>query len=182
MDIKHLNNDANENGCINTYSSPCLSFSCCVPRSGTAGSYGNCIGSSGSSSLQGQRSSSDPWVRKIPWRRAWQPIPVFLPGESQGQTSLVDYSPQGHKELDTTEVTEQVWAHTHCNSTFSFLSNHHNVFHSSCTILHEHKQCTRVPISLHPYQHLFFCLLFDNAHSNGYEVVSLWFDVHFPND
>ena len=31
----------------------------------------------------------DPWVRKIPWRRAWQPIPVFLPGESHGQRSLV---------------------------------------------------------------------------------------------
>ena len=34
-----------------------------------------------------------PWVGKIPWRRAWQPIPVFLPGESQGQRSLVGYSP-----------------------------------------------------------------------------------------
>ena len=30
----------------------------------------------------------DPWVRKIPWRRAWQPTPVFLPGESHGQRSL----------------------------------------------------------------------------------------------
>ena len=30
-----------------------------------------------------------PWVRKIPWRRAWQPTPVFLPGESYGQRSLV---------------------------------------------------------------------------------------------
>ena len=43
------------------------------------------------------------WVGKIPWRRAWQPIPVFLPGESHGQRSLVGYSPWGHKELDTTE-------------------------------------------------------------------------------
>ena len=34
------------------------------------------------------------WVRKIPWRRAWQPTPVFLPGESRGQRSLVGYSPQ----------------------------------------------------------------------------------------
>ena len=34
----------------------------------------------------------DPWVRKIPWRRAWQPSPVFLPGESHGQRSLVGYS------------------------------------------------------------------------------------------
>ena len=35
----------------------------------------------------------DPWVRTIPWRRAWQPTPVFLPGESHGQRSLVGYCP-----------------------------------------------------------------------------------------
>ena len=46
------------------------------------------------------------WVRKIPWRRKWQPTPVFLPGESHGQRSVVGYSPWGHKESDTTEVTE----------------------------------------------------------------------------
>ena len=34
-----------------------------------------------------------PWVRKIPWRRAWQPILVFLPEESHGQRSLVGYVP-----------------------------------------------------------------------------------------
>ena len=33
-----------------------------------------------------------PWVRKIPWRRKWQPIPVFLPGKSHGQSSLEGYS------------------------------------------------------------------------------------------
>ena len=38
-------------------------------------------------------------------RRAWQPTPVFLPGESHGQKSLAGYSPWSHKELDTTEVT-----------------------------------------------------------------------------
>ena len=34
------------------------------------------------------------------WKRAWLPTPVFLPGESHGQRSLVGYSPWGHKELD----------------------------------------------------------------------------------
>ena len=48
----------------------------------------------------------DPWVLKISWRRAWQPTPVFLPGKSHGHRSLVDYSPWGHKESDTIEVTE----------------------------------------------------------------------------
>ena len=40
--------------------------------------------------------------RKIPWRRAWQPSPLSLPGESHGQRSLVGYSPWGRKESDTT--------------------------------------------------------------------------------
>ena len=41
--------------------------------------------------------------RKIPWRRAWQPTPIFLPGESHGQRSLAGYSPWGHKESDTAD-------------------------------------------------------------------------------
>ena len=45
----------------------------------------------------------DPWVRKIPWRREWQPIPVFLPRKSHGQRSLVGYSPWGPKKSDTTK-------------------------------------------------------------------------------
>ena len=57
----------------------------------------------------------DPWVGKIPWRRKWQPTPVFLPGESHGQRSLAGYSPWGHKESDTTArkmfylFTERFW-------------------------------------------------------------------------
>ena len=52
-----------------------------------------------------KRRGCDPWVRKIPWRRAWQPTPVFLPGESHGQRSLAGYSPWGRKESDLTEAT-----------------------------------------------------------------------------
>ena len=51
----------------------------------------------------GKRLGFEPWVGKIPWRRAQQPTPVFLPGESLGQRSLVGYSPWGCN--DTTEVT-----------------------------------------------------------------------------
>ena len=43
----------------------------------------------------------EPWVRKIPWRRTWQPTPVFLPGKSYGQKTLSGYSPWGHKESET---------------------------------------------------------------------------------
>ena len=43
--------------------------------------------------MRHRRSRFSPWVWKIPWRRAWQPTPEFLPGDSHGQRSLVGYSP-----------------------------------------------------------------------------------------
>ena len=52
-----------------------------------------------------KRYGLDPWIGKIPWRRERQPTPVFLPGKSHGQRSLVGYSPKGCKESDTTEAT-----------------------------------------------------------------------------
>ena len=57
-----------------------------------------------------KRHRFDPWVRKIPWKGAWQPTPVFLPGGSCGQRSLAGYS-WGCEELDRTEVTEHVCKH-----------------------------------------------------------------------
>ena len=56
-----------------------------------------------------------PWVRKISWRRKWQPTPVFLPGKSHGWRSPVGYSLWGHKELNTTERL-----HTHFLLTIYF--------------------------------------------------------------
>ena len=43
---------------------------------------------------------------QLSWWRAWQPTPVFLPGESHGQRSLVGYSPWGCKDTDATEAAE----------------------------------------------------------------------------
>ena len=54
-----------------------------------------------------KRNGFHPWIGKTPWRRAWQPTPVFLPGESCGQRILSRYDPKGRKESDTTEATEQ---------------------------------------------------------------------------
>ena len=48
---------------------------------------------------QFRRRGFDPWVRKIPWRRKWQPIPVFLPKKFHGQSGLVNYSPWGCKRV-----------------------------------------------------------------------------------
>ena len=56
--------------------------------------------SSKESSCQCRRYRFDPWVGKIPWKRKWQPTPVFLPGEFHEQRSLADYSPWGCKEVE----------------------------------------------------------------------------------
>ena len=74
-----------------------------------------------------ERLRFDPWVGKIPWRREWQTAPIFLPGESHGQGSLVGYSPGGRKESDVTEHVHifapqnngRIWASEtllHCDS------------------------------------------------------------------
>ena len=64
------------------------------------------------STCQGRRCKRlryDPWVRKIPWRRKWQPTPVFLPGKFYGQRSLAGYSLWDHKKPDTTEGLSATW-------------------------------------------------------------------------
>ena len=57
------------------------------------------------SACQCRRLGFNPWVAKIPWRRKWQPIPIFLPGKFHGQRSLASYSLSGCKELETAEHT-----------------------------------------------------------------------------
>ena len=58
---------------------------------------------------QCMRCRLNPWVRKIPWRRVWQPTPLFLPGESHGQRSLVGYTV--HR---VTKIQTQLSAHSKC--------------------------------------------------------------------
>jgi len=50
-----------------------------------------------------RRCGFDPWVRKISWRKKWQPTPVFLPGKSHGQRCLAVYSQYSVKELDMSQ-------------------------------------------------------------------------------
>ena len=63
---------------------------------------------------------SIPGLRRCPWRREWQPTPVFLPGEFHGQRSLVGYSPWNHKELDTTEELTHTHTHTHTHTNYQY--------------------------------------------------------------
>ena len=67
------------------------------------------------STYQCRRPEFDPWVRKITWRRAWQPTPVFMPGESCVQRSLAGYSPWGCKKSDSTYWLNSK-RHTFCGS------------------------------------------------------------------
>ena len=64
--------------------------------SGTSGEEPTC------QCMRCKRLGFDPWVRKILWRRKWQPTPVFSNGISHGQKSLVGYSPWVSKELEAT--------------------------------------------------------------------------------
>ena len=61
-----------------------------------------------------------PGLGRFPRRRKWQPPPVFLPGESHGQRTLVGYGPQGHRELDTTERVNKRDQACFLSQTFSF--------------------------------------------------------------
>ena len=67
----------------------------------------------------------NPWVRKVPWRRKWQPIPIFLSGKPHGQKNLAGFCPWGHKESDMTEQlpgspthTTYIGMHMYCLENF----------------------------------------------------------------
>ena len=68
-----------------------------------------------------RRSGFNPWVGKMPWRREWQPTPVFLPGEFHGQGSLAGYSSWGHKGSD---MTEQLTHYTYICTKYVYLCTH----------------------------------------------------------
>ena len=74
-----------------------------------------------------ERQGFDPWVGKIPWRRAWQPTPVFLPGESHGE-ELAGCTPWGREELDTTEGLSTRHTHQELLTHRLFTSDHAGPF------------------------------------------------------
>ena len=63
---------------------------------------------------------SIPRLGRFPWKRAWQPTPVFLPGEPHGQRSRVGYSPWGCKKLNRTEGTEHACTCIFCAAITSY--------------------------------------------------------------
>ena len=69
---------------------------------------------------QCRRHGIDPWVRRVPWRRKWQPTSVFLLEKSHGQRRRAGYSPWGHKESDTTERLTHTHTHKHTRTSEFF--------------------------------------------------------------
>ena len=69
-----------------------------------------------------RRHGCSPWVGKIPWRRKWPASPVFLPGESHAQRSLVGYSLRGHEELDTIAHARMHTRPPLCTDALSFMT------------------------------------------------------------
>ena len=87
----------------------------------------------------------DPWFGKIPWRRAWQPTLVFLPGESSWTEEPGGLQPMRSQRVGHDSVTK--YSTTHGSSVFNFLLIHHTV---SPINLQTHQERTSVPFSPHP--------------------------------
>ena len=87
----------------------------------------------------------NPWVVQIPWRRKWQPAPVFLPGEFHGQRILVGYSPWGCKRV----------VHNWSDLAWSMYTNIHTyayIHTNTCTHIHTSTQ-RDIHIHMHTYTH-----------------------------
>ena len=96
------------------------------------------------SACQCRRCMFDSWVRIISWRRAWPPTPILLPGESNGQRSLVGYIPWGRKESDTTEPLS-----THTPITMAKIQNTDNSgcwwgYEATLIFIHCWRECNMV--------------------------------------
>ena len=93
-------------------------------------------------------SAGDPSsISKLLSRKEWPPTPLFLPGGSHGQRSLVDYSPWGHKELDRIEKLTHTRAHTHTHTDTHTDTRTHTHAH---TCAHAHTDtCTERETRVH---------------------------------
>ena len=90
--------------------------------------------------LQCRRPRFNPLVGKIPWRRKWQPTPVFLPREFHGQRNLVGYSPWSDKELDMTDQITHTHTHTHIHThTHTHTHTYTHIHTHTHTHTHTHK-------------------------------------------
>ena len=111
---------------------------------------GGSVGKESACNAGDRRGGLSPWVGKISWRRVWQPTPVFWPGESHGERSLVGCSPKGCKESYMTEATEH--SHTYISSLLSLPPN------TQSTHLGHHRALSGAPCAVQqvPASHLWY--------------------------
>ena len=126
-------------------------------------------------SLQCRRPGFDPGVRRIPWKRKWQPTPVLLPGESHGQRSLVGYSPRSRKESDMTEQLHTLMVkNIYLEKLFWFSESNRVANWFLCTFISTDNAflCNiAIPFILIFDSSVFiFCLL--------YTIINLWVTIH----
>ena len=126
----------------------------------------------------GDRLGFDPWVREIPWRKAWQHTPVFSPGDrgawwvavhrvTQSPTQLKRLSTHKHGHMPRSGIAGS------CGSTvLAFLRNLPTVLCSGCINLHSHQQCRRVLLSTPSPAFIVSGFFFDDTHSGWCEVIS----------
>ena len=128
--------------------------------------------------LQCGRPGSDPWVGKIPGRRKWQPIPIFLPGESHGQRSLGGCSPWGHKESD---MTERLQSLTQRNNMYLRTSLVH--FISTVIMISFNleitKECPLISFIIYffPARDPYFISMIMTVCKKNHQILELWHDM-----
>ena len=127
---------------------------------------------SGKESTCKWRGRFDPWIGKIPWRKKWKSIPLFLPGKSCGQRGLVGCSSWGHKIVRHDSETKQ----QECQSMFSFLRNIHIVSIAATPIFVSAKGVQKFPFFFYILSNI--CYLQPFWQVCGYSD----FDLHFPAD
>ena len=121
-----------------------------------------CLGKESSRQIRWcKRCRFNPCITKTPWRRKWQPTPVFLPGESQGQRSLADKrSLWGHKQSD---MTKQMSTHTaQQHSGLPPLEKFFHCLYASCPLMLPQASV----LSVLGYHHT--ALLTSEVHSPGF--------------
>ena len=107
----------------------CLEWVLYSPK-GMCSQEGGCPGGasgkeSGCQCRKCKRRGFDSWVKKIPWRRKWQPTPVFLPGKSHGQRSMAGSGPwDGRVKTRLTHSQERRLRHPPCHQVSLTISSH----------------------------------------------------------
>ena len=118
-----------------------------------------------------RRLGFDPWVWKIPWRRAWQPTPVFLPGESHWQRSPEGYSPCGHSvRHDWSDLAYTV----HIRQSQSPSS-----FHPSPNYVH--MSILRLRVYSYPANRFIYTVFLESTYTNSYVIFVFLFLTYFTN-